>query len=173
LVSCLIRAKIRFLRFVSDKLVNESNTENYKWYEKNETRLFRGVSGYFGQNGTNNYLDPFCCVGFEADFDYLETFDIQNEDLDLKKSLPKKCGRLFILLCPAHENYRPYYIEDFDPKEFDSRVFSNREWLLHVSNEDMITLEEEALGENYKRERVEIRLTGWEQSVGTAADYAF
>lgn len=118
-----------------------------------------------------------CRVGFEADFDYLKVLDISTSEQqqDLKKLLPKKCGQLVILLCPAHENYRPFYIEEIDSKDFNLSVFANREWLLHISNDDIITLEEEDVvpRKKAKCKRFEIRLTGWEQNVGSAADYAF
>jgi hypothetical protein len=87
--------------------------------------------------------------------------------------LPKDCGRLFILLCPAHENYSPYAIEDAETYDFDFHNLIHRRWLRCISNEDMVTLEEEGFSKNVTRERFEIRLTGWEENVGVSAEYNF
>jgi hypothetical protein len=156
-----------------------------KRLQTNERRVHKGIDGVFGENGAPNSIDPFERVSFEADYDYLPTLNIRST-CHIDHHLPSNCGRLFIILCPAHENYKPYIIEEFDANVL-GRVWSmlfDRRWVRSICNEDIVTLEEEALDEKIVsehvddvslsgRKRFEVRLVGWEILAGDSADYDF
>eukprot|EP00980_Cylindrotheca_fusiformis_P031664 scaffold26766_cov166-Cylindrotheca_fusiformis.AAC.3 len=166
---------------------------HYKWYKRNEIQVDPGPYGYFGRYGTPNAYDPFEKVAFESDFDGIPIFDLRthhnrrdDDMLLLPFLLPNRCRPLVISLWPAHENYQRFDIEELKPNEVDARSIARRDWLLHISSDDIVTLEEirtssnssnsstaGATSKKARRKRFKIRLIGWEQNVGRAADYDF
>jgi hypothetical protein len=137
----------------------------------------------FGTNGTPNSIDPFDRVSFEADYYYLQTVDVGDQ---CPAQIPEDCRRLFVVLCPAHENYKPYVLEDFEASDLEVvwPHLINRRWCRSICADDIVVLEEEGFddsssGKDFgeaavdRRSRFETRLVGWEQLAGDFADYDF
>ena len=69
-------------------------------FRRNDKRIHKGTSGYFGKNGIQHESEAFDGKGFPGDFDDMET--IKFVDIDHKLSNPDEWD---VIMCPADHNY--------------------------------------------------------------------
>jgi hypothetical protein len=78
--------------------------------------VHRELDGMFGKNGIPNPVNPFDRLSFMNDYDSLQKVNMRDGpgSCTISEILPRDCNRLFVILCPAHENFQPYIVEAFE-----------------------------------------------------------
>jgi len=160
------KTKIRARPLQEDALafwVQLSPKEKASQKAREEARVHKGTTGYFGRDGRENHLDPFKFrgVGCLADFDDMKTLNLS--DLLRKPRLLPRNNELWITICPASVNYSGFP-EVFGKRKTIIGTLGRDAFFEDFNGDDVLILENKAF-----RESFEVRLIGWREHLALDA----